>query len=66
MMALVDVYCLYNRARGTGLCFSAKYLYGIPLLHVLILFFFLIFCVELISPEDLLQACSLWEKFDVC
>jgi hypothetical protein len=64
-MALVDVYCLYNRARGTGLCFSAKYLYGIPLLHVLILFFFLIFCVELISPEDLLQACSLWEKFDV-
>lgn len=36
-MALVDVYCLYNRARGT----------------------------ELISPEDLLQACSLWEKFDV-
>uniref|UniRef100_A0A0D9V714 Vacuolar protein-sorting-associated protein 36 n=1 Tax=Leersia perrieri TaxID=77586 RepID=A0A0D9V714_9ORYZ len=37
MMALVDVYCLYNRARGT----------------------------ELISPEDLLQACSLWEKFDV-
>lgn len=20
---------------------------------------------ELISPEDLLQACSLWEKFDV-
>lgn len=37
MMALVDVYCLFNRARGT----------------------------ELISPEDLLQACSLWEKFDV-
>ncbi|KAL5220621.1 hypothetical protein ABZP36_025334 [Zizania latifolia] len=37
MMALVDVYCLYNRARGT----------------------------DLISPEDLLQACSLWEKFDV-
>lgn len=21
---------------------------------------------ELISPDDLLQACSLWEKFDVC
>ncbi|ONM37039.1 Vacuolar protein sorting-associated protein 36 [Zea mays] len=38
MMALVDVYCLFNRARGT----------------------------ELISPEDLLQACSLWEKVDVC
>lgn len=37
MIALVDVYCLFNRARGT----------------------------ELISPEDLLQACSLWEKFDV-
>jgi len=37
MMALVDVYCLFNRARGT----------------------------ELISPEDLLQACSLWEKVDV-
>ncbi|KAK1667677.1 hypothetical protein QYE76_055836 [Lolium multiflorum] len=37
MMALVDVYCLFNRARGT----------------------------ELISPEDLLQACSLWDKFDV-
>ncbi|KAI4973216.1 hypothetical protein ZWY2020_028924 [Hordeum vulgare] len=32
-----DVYCLFNRARGT----------------------------ELISLEDLLQACSLWEKFDV-
>ncbi|KAJ3669008.1 hypothetical protein LUZ60_010958 [Juncus effusus] len=37
MIALVDVYCLFNRARGT----------------------------ELISPEDLLQACALWEKFDV-
>ncbi|KAG9151815.1 hypothetical protein Leryth_002085 [Lithospermum erythrorhizon] len=34
---LIDVYCLFNRARGT----------------------------ELISPDDLLQACSLWEKFDV-
>ncbi|CAB4299070.1 unnamed protein product [Prunus armeniaca] len=37
MMNLIDIYCLFNRARGT----------------------------ELISPEDLLQACSLWEKFDV-
>ncbi|XP_078181953.1 vacuolar protein sorting-associated protein 36-like isoform X1 [Carex rostrata] len=37
MITLVDVYCLFNRARGT----------------------------ELISPEDLLQACALWEKFDV-
>lgn len=37
MIALVDVYCLFNRARGT----------------------------ELISPEDLLQACALWEKLDV-
>lgn len=37
MMNLIDVYCLFNRARGT----------------------------ELISPEDLLRACSLWEKFDV-
>ncbi|XP_073009129.1 vacuolar protein sorting-associated protein 36 isoform X1 [Typha latifolia] len=37
MMSLVEVYCLFNRARGT----------------------------ELISPEDLLQACALWEKFDV-
>ncbi|KAJ8645580.1 hypothetical protein MRB53_007328 [Persea americana] len=37
MIALIDVYCLFNRARGT----------------------------ELISPEDLLQACALWEKFDV-
>ncbi|CAL0303618.1 unnamed protein product [Lupinus luteus] len=34
---LIDIYCLFNRARGT----------------------------ELISPDDLLQACSLWEKFDV-
>uniref|UniRef100_A0A7N0T6J6 Vacuolar protein-sorting-associated protein 36 n=1 Tax=Kalanchoe fedtschenkoi TaxID=63787 RepID=A0A7N0T6J6_KALFE len=34
---LIDVYCLFNRARGT----------------------------ELISPEDLLRACSIWEKFDV-
>ncbi|PKI49762.1 hypothetical protein CRG98_029849 [Punica granatum] len=34
---LIDVYCLFNRARGT----------------------------ELISPEDLLQACSLWDKFDI-
>lgn len=24
-----------------------------------------LFVLELISPEDLLQACSLWEKFDV-
>ncbi|KAJ4796071.1 Vacuolar protein sorting-associated protein 36 [Rhynchospora pubera] len=37
MITLVDVYCLFNRARGT----------------------------ELISPEDLLQACALWEKFNV-
>ncbi|KAJ4978139.1 hypothetical protein NE237_008919 [Protea cynaroides] len=37
MIALIDVYCLFNRARGT----------------------------ELISPEDLIQACALWEKFDV-
>ncbi|KAM5551144.1 hypothetical protein ABKV19_026128 [Rosa sericea] len=37
MMNLIDIYCLFNRARGT----------------------------ELISPEDLLQACFLWEKFDV-
>ncbi|KAJ7259474.1 hypothetical protein O6H91_Y409300 [Diphasiastrum complanatum] len=37
MLAMVDAYCLFNRARGT----------------------------ELISPEDLLQACSIWEKLDV-
>ncbi|KAH7653986.1 ESCRT-II complex subunit VPS36 protein [Dioscorea alata] len=37
VIALIDVYCLFNRARGT----------------------------ELISPEDLLQACAIWEKFDV-
>lgn len=37
MINLIDVYCVFNRARGT----------------------------ELISPDDLLQACSLWEKFDV-
>ncbi|MED6212543.1 Vacuolar protein-sorting-associated protein 36 [Stylosanthes scabra] len=34
---LIDIYCLFNRARGT----------------------------ELISPDDLLKACLLWEKFDV-
>ncbi|KAG6418128.1 hypothetical protein SASPL_120327 [Salvia splendens] len=38
MINMIDVYCLFNRARGT----------------------------ELISPDDLLRACSLWEKFDVC
>ncbi|XP_059312319.1 vacuolar protein sorting-associated protein 36 isoform X2 [Lycium ferocissimum] len=37
MINLIDIYCLFNRARGT----------------------------ELISPDDLLRACSLWEKFDV-
>lgn len=37
MINLIDIYCLFNRARGT----------------------------ELISPEDLLLACSLWGKFDV-
>ncbi|KAI5073991.1 hypothetical protein GOP47_0012004 [Adiantum capillus-veneris] len=37
MLALVDIYCLFNRARGT----------------------------ELISPEDLLRACTLWGKIDV-
>ncbi|XP_058112049.1 vacuolar protein sorting-associated protein 36-like [Magnolia sinica] len=37
MIALIDIYCLFNRARGT----------------------------ELISPEDLLRACAVWEKFDV-
>lgn len=33
LLTLPDVYCLFNRARGT----------------------------ELVSPEDLLQACALWE-----
>ncbi|KAM0026937.1 putative winged helix-like DNA-binding domain superfamily, Snf8/Vps36 family [Helianthus debilis subsp. tardiflorus] len=37
IMNLIDIYCLFNRARGT----------------------------ELISPDDLLRACSLWEKFNV-
>lgn len=37
MLSLVDVYCLFNRARGT----------------------------ELISPEDLLRACTIWGKIDV-
>ncbi|KAK1315576.1 Vacuolar protein sorting-associated protein 36 [Acorus calamus] len=37
MIALIDAYCLFNRARGT----------------------------ELISPEDMLRSCSIWEKFDV-
>ncbi|KMZ71005.1 Vacuolar protein sorting-associated protein 36 [Zostera marina] len=37
MKNLIDIYCQYNRARGT----------------------------ELISPDDLLRACALWEKFDV-
>lgn len=37
MINLIDIYCLFNRARGT----------------------------ELISPDDLNQACRLWEKFDV-
>ncbi|CAN6464505.1 unnamed protein product [Victoria cruziana] len=37
MIALIDAYCLFNRARGT----------------------------ELISPEDMLQACAIWEKYDV-
>ncbi|XP_006347709.1 vacuolar protein sorting-associated protein 36 [Solanum tuberosum] len=37
MINFIDIYCLFNRARGT----------------------------ELISPDDLLRACSLWEKFDV-
>eukprot|EP00252_Welwitschia_mirabilis_P024209 TRINITY_DN7092_c0_g1_i1.p1 TRINITY_DN7092_c0_g1~~TRINITY_DN7092_c0_g1_i1.p1 ORF type:complete len:437 (+),score=83.60 TRINITY_DN7092_c0_g1_i1:177-1487(+) len=37
IMSVVDIYCMFNRARGT----------------------------ELISPEDLLQACAIWEKIDV-
>ncbi|KAM3218838.1 vacuolar protein sorting-associated protein 36-like isoform X1 [Capsicum annuum] len=37
MINLIDIYCLFNRARGT----------------------------ELMSPDDLLRACSLWEKCDV-
>ncbi|PWA76881.1 hypothetical protein CTI12_AA230120 [Artemisia annua] len=37
IMNMIDIYCLFNRARGT----------------------------ELISPDDLLRACSLWEKFNV-
>ncbi|KAK3004140.1 hypothetical protein RJ639_019167 [Escallonia herrerae] len=37
MINLIDIYCVFNRARGT----------------------------ELISPDDLLQACTLWEKLDV-
>lgn len=37
MISVIDIYCLFNRARGT----------------------------ELISPDDLLLACSLWEKIDV-
>eukprot|EP00898_Chlorokybus_atmophyticus_P007091 jgi/Chlat1/7383/Chrsp6S07420 len=37
MIALPDVYCMFNRARGT----------------------------ELISPEDLVQACRVWESINV-
>ncbi|KAI3694238.1 hypothetical protein L1987_77200 [Smallanthus sonchifolius] len=37
IMNMIDIYCLFNRARGT----------------------------ELISPDDLLRACSLWDKFNV-
>lgn len=37
MLALIDAYCLFNRARGT----------------------------ELISPEDLLTACTVWATIDV-
>lgn len=37
LLAVVDAYCLFNRARGT----------------------------ELISPEDMLQACALWDRIDV-
>ena len=37
-MTLADVYCLFNRARGT----------------------------ELISPDDLLQAASLFSKWGAC
>eukprot|EP00850_Spirogloea_muscicola_P001158 SM000004S15028 [mRNA] locus=s4:876748:879446:- [translate_table: standard] len=37
MVALVDVYCMFNRARGT----------------------------ELISPEDLVQACTIWRSIDM-
>eukprot|EP00246_Nothoceros_aenigmaticus_P013644 TRINITY_DN4796_c0_g1_i2.p1 TRINITY_DN4796_c0_g1~~TRINITY_DN4796_c0_g1_i2.p1 ORF type:complete len:134 (-),score=27.93 TRINITY_DN4796_c0_g1_i2:661-1062(-) len=37
MLALVDAYCVFNRARGT----------------------------ELISPEDMVQACMIWDKIDV-
>ena len=35
-MTLTDVYCLFNRARGT----------------------------ELVSPDDLLNACQLFDQFD--
>ncbi|KAJ0045859.1 hypothetical protein Pint_05725 [Pistacia integerrima] len=49
MINLIDIYCLFNRARGTVENYS-------PALSL---------CTALISPDDLLQACSLWEKFDV-
>lgn len=78
MINLIDIYCLFNRARGTGTVFiKLNMLFSF---HVRIRFTFLIisqsiwkakvliyllFITELISPDDLLQACSLWEKFDV-
>ncbi|KAJ9549655.1 hypothetical protein OSB04_022198 [Centaurea solstitialis] len=66
IMNLIDIYCLFNRARGTG-----SVPYGSP--SCISISFILertsdslfSFGTELISPDDLLRACSLWEKFNV-
>ena len=72
MMNLIDIYCLFNRARGTGIFLvllsvflSERFFVGylpecLQIKHGIVSHY-----AELISPEDLLQACVLWEKFDV-
>ncbi|KAJ8529368.1 hypothetical protein K7X08_036203 [Anisodus acutangulus] len=56
MINLIDIYCLFNQARGKEVMGSSC---GNNLWQK---------CkvrLQLISPDNLLRACSLWEKFDV-
>lgn len=54
-MSLADVYCLFNRARGTGALSPGHLRITGKCSH------FVCQCLELISPEDLYRACVLLE-----
>ena len=58
VMLLTDLYCMFNRARGTGSLFMTR-------LHNILFLLILNRFVEMISPEDLYRACLMFEQLQL-